>query len=267
MFILYLFIFIVIIIFIFILAKKLASAVADDLFEDNSSKPVFGQGYDEEDIQGYGETDDQDYSENEELAEEPEVTFGNAEVTGGYEFVENKIQRVGKIVKLSKNTFEDFIKSSSSLKDNRLICVVGMPFTGVDELTELIHKSFGHSVVPQCETAKERRKLFSGKSGKFVIPNCSVEDLPVLFRTTPEDRNFVLLFVYPRDPVAVGRLVRQLEETKKKLDRTDVTRVAIKEFLEKYGSFDKRKNLVKDSDNLCDKYGKEYRVYKVRNSY
>ena len=109
---------------------------------------------------------------------ENEIMGEGEEKIGSYEFSENKIQLKGIRENMAAANFASFIEMAN-LKDHRLVCIAGMPYSGVGHLAKMVNKKFGHKIIPRGPV-EEQRKHFEGQTGNFVIEHCAPEDLAKL---------------------------------------------------------------------------------------
>ena len=193
------------------------------------------------------------------------------EKIGSYEFSENKIQLKGIRENMAAANFASFIEMAN-LKDHRLVCIAGMPYSGVGHLAKMVNKKFGHKIIPRGPV-EEQRKHFEGQTGNFVIEHCAPEDLAKLFdqKGAVEDRNFVLFYINIPNVKVVGRLMRAVEAMKKGIKGDDKTSIEMRrkarEFLSQYGGLSDRPKYLTESDKLLKKFTDNYRVYVVKNSF
>ena len=200
-------------------------------------------------------------------------------VEGNAELVQNKIQPVNEHKILNYANFSKFIeKKSKTMKGIRLICVIGADLSGRTKLAQLIGKHCGHQVVEDkmvkkttmgetmkprklqdirrefiiqnvpldaspSEVAKHKARIATERKKQFVISgNFSDADLDVLFKGKNYNRNFLLLFVQPKEDLA-GRWSKLTGHPKEDYDV-----------------------LLKESSKLLNSY-KNHRIYVVKNEF
>lgn len=189
--------------------------------------------------------------------------------TGNAELVLNKTKSVNKHVKLGYANFESFLDAKKI--NYHLVCIIGMDLSGRSHLAKMLAKKYGYTVIDErdgkgkmrkipdlrkefyianvppdasiSEAAQHKKRIEAEKNKHIVISgNFTEEDLGRLFKGNNYNRNFLLLYVHPKD----GADFRWAKCTNS--NKADY------------------KKLQQESDQLLKKY-KNYRIYIVQNDF
>lgn len=183
---------------------------------------------------------------------------------GSAELVENKVLLKSKVQKLGYANFTSFLEKKK-LK-SRLICITGAKNSGRMFLAEQISKKYGHKIIQQgdrdipkirqefyiegeksdmspAEKSRVKENIKREKNKKYVIVgHFDDDDLARLFKGKNYNRNFLLLFVWPKN----GLGLRWSKLTGKEKSEYD--------------------NVIAETDKLLARL-KKYRVYGIPNDF
>lgn len=176
--------------------------------------------------------------------------YCSSDVSGAVELVLNKTTLVDKKTTLGYANFESFVNSKKL--NFHLICIIGADKSGRSHLAKMISKKYDYKVIDErddkgkrrdipnirkeyfidnipigataAEIAGHKKRILTEKNKRYVITgDFTDDDLERLFKGNNYNRNFLLLFVQPKDDRALvwSRLTNEpREDYGKLLDNT-----------------------------------------------
>ena len=153
---------------------------------------------------------------------------GAEEIMGAAEFIENKTTIKPVHHMLGNANFKSLIQHRDDLGKHRLICIIGVDRSGRTHLANMIAKKFGHKIINDRVDGKkldapalrkqffipdrdltqpkaaEDKRIAEAKKQKFVLAgHYTEEDLSRIFKGKGRNRNFLLIFVQPKEGCAL----------------------------------------------------------------